>query len=444
MGVLEIGYPKPGLGFAQRGFRKIEVNTMERIVVLGGGIGGYHVAKGLMKRLQPSKAEVLLVDARPNLEYQPFLAEVVSGAIKPDRIQIPLASNIRGAKFLQARVTDLCVAAKTVSVVKADGDRALVPYDQLVVALGCETRYLPIPGLERNATGLKSVEDADFLRKKLIANIVEASRLPKGSAQRQRLLTFVVIGAGFSGVELFSELFWAARMLAKKADISKDELSFHLIDVADRIVADLPLSQSCAVVAKLESLGGRVHLNTLCQDVSDGIVRTSRGGVYPAGMVAWTAGLRPAPCLANSDLPLSRDGRLCCQADLRVVGESGVVEGVWGLGDCCRVPDKTGAGLPDGSCAPTAQHALRQARRISDNIVAVMHGGRPVDYYHENAGMVGGFGPGYGAFVSGSKKICFQGFPAWLCHRFYHALAMPSWASRFGVLADYFDARNLS
>ena len=417
---------------------------MEKIVVLGGGIGGYYVTRELMKRLNYGEAGVLLVDARPDLEYQPFLAEVASGAIRPASVRVPFCPNILGAGFLQATVTGINAAEKTVSVIRADGGGTKVSYDQLVVALGCRTYYPPIPGIAEGALGLKSVEDAELIRRGLVRNVADAARLPKGSPERARLLTFVVVGAGFSGVELFSELLWAAPRLARKVGIAENEFSFHLIDAADHIIADLPIEHSRKVIKKLESRGAHVHLETTCDSLLNGVVATSRKGLYPVGIVVWAACLAPALCLKNSDLPLTLDGRLCCLADMRATSGSGIVEGVWGVGDCCRIPDETGDGRPDGSCAPTAQHAMRQAKCLAGNVVASLRGEDLADYCHRNAGMVGGFGPGHGVFASGAKKLVFHGFPAWLCHRFYHGMAMPTIAAKRRIFADYFDRRNLA
>lgn len=418
---------------------------MQNIVILGGGLGGYYVAKGLEKTLKPGEARVTLVDVRPACVYQPFLAEVVSGAIEPRHVQTPLRRHLPRTQVVQARVEAIDSARKTVTV-SAAGERWEIPYDQLVVALGAVTKTFPTPGIAENAIGLKAVEEAQSIRNRIVAAIDTAASLPKDSPARKRLLTFVVVGGGFSGVEGFAEMCDLVRiMLKRRSSIDPAEVELHLIEAADRIMPELPPEHSAWVIKELEKRNGHVHLKTFVTDATDGVVTTSDGARYDASVLVWTAGVTASPVLKNSDLPLEPRGRLICGQDLRVrsaMGEEGeVVAGVWGLGDATCVPDATGKGLPDGSCAPTAQHAVRQARVLVQNLAATLRAenGAPelAEYYHENAGMVAGLGTGKGIFATGDKKLIIKGWPAWLMHRGYHGLALPSWERKFRVFGDW-------
>lgn len=419
---------------------------MQHIVILGGGLGGYYVAKGLDKQLQRGEARVTLIDARCACTYQPFLAEVVSGCIEPRHVLTPLRRHLPRTEVVQACVESVDTVAKQVTV-SAAGHTWQISYDQLVVALGAVTKTFPTPGIADHAIGLKAVEEAQAIRSRLIHNFDTAASLPKDSPARRRLLTAVVVGGGFSGVECFAEICDLVRiMLRRRPGIDLDEVSLSLVEAADRILPELPVEHSRWVIGQLEKRRGRVLLNTFVTDATDGVVVTSTGGQLDAGVLVWTAGVTACPALRNGNLPLEPRGRLICGDDLRVRstldGGAPIVEGVWGLGDASFVPDKTGAGLPDGSCAPTAQHAVRQAKVLVGNLVATL---RAIDgaapqlkgYYHENAGMAAGLGTGKGIFASGKKRLIIKGWPAWLMHRGYHGLALPSWERRLRVFGDW-------
>jgi NADH dehydrogenase len=416
---------------------------MQKILILGGGLAGFYTARGLEKDLRLRGTQVTLVDVRSSCVYQPFLAEVVSGAIEPRHVQTPLRRHLPRTTVLQARVEGIDAAASRVTL-SAAGESWDVGYDQLVVALGAVTKTFPTPGLAQSAIGLKTVEEAQSIRNRLVHNIETAASLPAGSPARKRLLTFVVVGGGFSGAECFAEACDLVRiMLKRRPSIKPSEVELHLVEAADRIIPELPLEHSSWVIGKLERLGAHVHLKTCVTDATDGVVTTSDGARYDAGVLVWTAGVTANPVLKNSDLPLEPRGRLVCGTDLRVRQSvepgAAVVEGVWGLGDAAFVTDLTGAGLPDGSCAPTAQHAVRQAKVLVKNLASTVLGSKVelADYRHENAGMVAGLGTGRGVFANGSKKIVIKGWPAWLMHRGYHGLALPTWERKFRVFGDW-------
>ena len=419
---------------------------MENIVILGGGLGGFYVAKGLEKQLKRGEAQVTLVDARCACTYQPFLAEVVSGCIEPRHVLTPLRRHLPRTDVVQARVEAIDSAARQVTV-SAAGQTWQIPYDQLVVALGAVTKTFPTPGIADNAIGLKAVEEAAAIRNRLIYNFDTAASLPKGGPARKRLLTVVVVGGGFSGVECFAEICDLVRIMLKhRRTIDPAEVSLNLVEATDRILPELPPEHSGWVIKQLEKRRGRVLLKTFVTDATDGVVTTSAGEKLDAGVLVWTAGVTACPAMANGDLPLEPRGRLICGDDLRVrtaMGDEGqVVPCVWGLGDASCVPDKTGAGLPDGSCAPTAQHAVRQAKVLVQNLVATLRapGGEAPElkgYYHENAGMVAGLGTAKGIFASGKKKLIIKGWPAWFMHRGYHGLALPSWERKLRVFGDW-------
>ena len=418
-------------------------NHVKRILILGGGLSGFYIARDLEKKLQDGEAQVALVDMRSACVYQPFLAEVASGAIEPRHIETPFAMHLKKTRIVRARVTSINAAEKRVTLADAHGNAFELEADALVVALGAVTRTFPIPGIAENAVGLKATEEAVYLRDNLISNLSCAAELPKGSPERTRLMTLITVGGGFSGMEGFAELFDLAYKICKKdARLDPSELNFHLIEAAEKVFPELTVAQSSKAVAHLEARGAHIHLKTCVESAQDGHVVTSDGASYDAASILWCAGAMANPVLKSSDLPLEPRGRVVCGADLRVRRDGEVLEGIFAVGDCSCVPDLTGHGLPDGSCAPTAQHSMRQSKVLTKNLLTWLRGGEMAEYRHENAGMVAGLGTSYGAFTSGAltkggAKIRFNGWLAWMAHRVYHGLALPGWERKFRVWGDW-------
>ncbi|WP_028244880.1 NAD(P)/FAD-dependent oxidoreductase [Pseudoclavibacter soli] len=411
---------------------------MTKILIIGGGYAGFYTARTLEKLLNKGEAEVTLVDARPYLTYQPFLPEVAAGSIEPRHVLVPHRRHLKTTQVVNAKVTGISNADKQVTVQAEGGEPYTLAYDVLVVTLGAVSRTFPIPGIADNAIGLKSVEEAEWIRNKVTTNFDRAANLPAGP-ERQRLLTFVVVGGGFAGIEGFAEVRGLATKLLKHyPEITEDELQFHLIEAADRIMPEVSLETAKWVIADLAKRHATVHLETQVTSAVDGVVETSKGDKFPTDVIIWTAGQMANPVLRNSDLPLEPRGRLRLRADLRATDDDGIIEGVWGAGDSTQVPDVTGNGLPfDGSCVPNAQHAVRQARRLGKNIVASLRGDQPVDYVHKPAGAVAGLGVGNGVFTGGKKKFALKGGIAWLFHRGYHGLAIPTWERKWRVFGDW-------
>lgn len=410
---------------------------MQKILILGGGFAGFHVAKGLAKSLKADEAQITLVDIRTHMCYQPFLAEVVSGSIESRHIQVPLRSHLKGVNVIEAKAKVIDSVNKKVTVKKRDRVWD-IPYDQLIITLGAVTKTFPTPGIADNAIGLKTTEEAVYIRNKIVENFSIANSMPADDPRRKRLLTFIVVGGGFSGSEGFAEMVDLCHVLLKThPNIKLEDLELHLIEAADRIMPELPPEHSQYAIDKMEERGAHVHLKTFVESAVDGVVKTSDGKEYPTDLIVWTAGTSACPVLRDSDLPLDGRGRLRVLPDLRVEGDDGIVEGVWGCGDATVCPDLSGGGLPDGSCAPTAQHALRQANQLVKNVTATIRGGELGDYCHKNAGCVAGLGAWIGIFASGQKKFIVKGPLAWCMHRGYHGFAMPTWERKLRIFGDW-------
>ncbi|MER8047295.1 FAD-dependent oxidoreductase [Streptomyces sp. NPDC094032] len=406
---------------------------MREILIVGGGYAGFYTAWGLEKKLRRGEARVTVVDPRPYMTYQPFLPEVVAGSVEARHAAVSLRRHLHRTRLVAGSVTQISHGARTVTVRPEFGPSFDLHYDVLVVTAGAVTRTFPIPGLSDQAYGLKHVEEAVAIRDRLLTSFDRAALLPHGP-ERSKLLTVTVVGGGFSGVEGFGELLaLAAALLERYPEIDVDEPAFHLVEARDRILPEVTDRPGAWVVRSLRKRGAQVHLNTQLLSAEDGRVRLSDGTEYDSGLLVWTAGNAANPIVHNhTDLPVDERGLLTVRADLRVTTDTEVVPDAWAAGDDASVPDLA-AGRPGARTVPNAQHAVRQGKRLAKNILASLRGRPAKDYVHSSLGVVATLGLGRGIFQY--RGLVIKGFPAWLMHRGYHVLAIPSWERKTRVFA---------
>ncbi len=407
-------------------------STVPKILIVGGGYAGFYTAWKLEKHLRKGEAEVTIVDPLPYMTYQPFLPEVAAGSIEARHSVVALRRHLKRTTVVTAKVTGINHANKVATITPELGEPYELEYDQIVVTAGAVSRTFPIPGIADNAIGLKTIEEAVAIRDRLMSNFDRASTLPPGP-ERDRLLTVVVVGGGFAGIEVFAELRSLASSLVKSyPEITFEDTHFHLIEAMGRIMPEVSLKTSEWVLKNLAKRGAFVHLETQVTGAIDGNIELSTGEVIPSDLIIWTAGVMANPTVVRGgDLPVEERGRIRTRADLRVGTEDEIVEGAWAAGDVSAVPDLSGGGV-GGYCVPNAQHAVRQAKLLAKNLVAVLRGELPREYNHKNLGAVAGLGLYNGVFQSGN--IALKGFIAWFAHRGYHGLAMPSWERKWRVL----------
>ena len=408
---------------------------MPKILIVGGGYAGFYTALKLEKHLGRREAEVVMVDPLPYMTYQPFLPEVAAGSIEPRHAVVAHRRHLKKTKVVTASVTGIDHASKTATITPAVGEPWQESYDLVVVTAGAVSRTFPIPGVADEAIGLKTIEEAIAIRDRITDNFVKASNLPAGP-ERDRLLTVVVVGGGFAGIELFAELRSFASALVGSFDgITIDDTHFHLIEAMGRIMPEVSLPTSHWVLKNLDQRAATVHLDTQLASAVGGVVELSTGESFEADTIVWTAGVMAHPMLKGTDLPLEERGRLRVGADLRVRTESGeIVEDAWGAGDVSAVPDLTGDGV-GGYCVPNAQHAVRQGKLLAKNLVASLRGESPREYRHKSLGAVAGLGLYVGVFQW--RKLAIKGFIAWVMHRGYHGLAIPMWERKIRVFGNW-------
>jgi NADH dehydrogenase len=402
-----------------------------KILIVGGGYAGFYTAWKLEKLLRKGEAEVTIVDPLPYMTYQPFLPEIAAGSIEARHAIVNHRSHLKSTRIISGKVTAIDHSKKTATIAPNAGAVRAEKYDQIVFTAGAVSRTFPIPGIAEHAIGLKTIEEAVAIRDRLLTNFDKAAQLPSGP-ERDRLLTVTVVGGGFAGIEVFAELRSLASDLIKDyPELEFKDTHFHLVEAMGRIMPEVALETSHWVLKNLAERGAQVHLDTQLVSAKDGVIELSTGEKFGSDLIIWTAGVMANPVLRASDLPLDDRGRLRLRADLRVEGDKGIVADAWGAGDATACPDLSGGGV-GGYCVPNAQHAVRQGKLLAKNIVAVLRGEGPTDYFHKNLGAVAGLGLNIGVFQSG--KIALKGYIAWLAHRGYHGLAMPSFERKFRVV----------
>ena len=407
---------------------------MPKILIVGGGYAGFYTALKLEKWLARGEAEVTMVDPLPYMTYQPFLPEVAAGSIEPRHAVVAHRRHLKKTRIITAKVTKVDHANKKATITPAVGEPWDIDYDIVVVTAGAVSRTFPIPGVADEAIGMKNIEEAIAVRDRLLTNFDKASNLPPGP-ERDRLLTFVVVGGGFAGIEVFGEMrSLASSLVALYPTINFEDTHFHLIEAMGRIMPEVSLKTSLWVIKNLAERGAQIHLDTQLSSAVGGKIELSTGETFESDTIVWTAGVMANPVIRNTDLPIEERGRLRVQPDLRVVGDDGVIEGAWGAGDVTAVPDLSGGGV-GGFCVPNAQHAVRQGKLLAKNLVAVIRGEDPVEYFHKNQGAVAGIGLYHGVFQSG--RLAVKGIVAWGMHRGYHGLAIPMGERKVRVFGNW-------
>jgi NADH dehydrogenase len=401
---------------------------MARILIVGGGYIGMYAARRLERRLDATAHQLTLVNPDNFMLYQPFLPEVASGLIDPRAVVVPLRRVLRRTELVVGEVQAIDVAAKRASVRLAAGEPRELGYDVLIVGAGSWSRTLAIPGLAEHGVGFKDLAEAIWLRNRVLSQLDRAAELAERSAQRAAL-TFVFVGAGFAGIEALGELEDLARAAtATIPTLERSDQRWVIVEAAARILPELEHGLAAYAADRLRERDIEIRTQTRLERIEDGVVQLSDGDTFPAETLVWTAGVRASPLAVDSGFPVDDRGRIRVDPALRVTG----VDGAWAAGDIAAVPDDHAV---RGTSPPTAQHALRQARVLADNVVATLHGGRLRRFRYENKGMLCSLGHYQG--VADPLGVRIKGFPAWFLHRSYHLAYMPTWSRKARIALDW-------
>ncbi|MGW0833541.1 NAD(P)/FAD-dependent oxidoreductase [Streptomyces prunicolor] len=415
------------------------VKERARILVVGGGYVGMYTALRLQKKLKREikrgQVEITVVSPDPYMTYQPFLPEAAAGSISPRHVVVPLRRVLDRCRVVIGEATAIDHGKRTASLStlateeEGTGTEELA-YDELVLAPGSIARTLPIPGLAEHGVGFKTVEEAIGLRNHVIEQMDIASST-RDPAIRDAALTFVFVGGGYAGVEALGELEDMARYAVRYYhNVDADDMKWILVEATNRILPEVGEEMGTYTVTQLRRRNIQVLLETRLESCADRVAVLSDGQRFPTRTLVWTAGVKPHPVLAATDLPLTPHGRLKCTAELTIEGATHA----WAAGDAAAVPDVT-ADEPGTLTAPNAQHAVRQAKLLGDNIAHSLHDEPLQTYAHKYVGSVASLGLHKGVAQVYGRKL--KGYPAWFMHRVYHLSRVPTFNRKARVLAEW-------
>lgn len=356
----------------------------KKILILGGGFAGMYTAKYLESVLKPDEADISIVNQENYSVYQPMLPEVISGSIGLTDVVSPIRRVCPRTHLIMRDVEEIDLTRKVVTVSPGFRPRRLeLPYDYLVVALGGVTSFYGMPGMIENAKPFRTLADAVALRNHLIHALEEAD-VEADPDLRAKLLTFVVAGGGFSGVEVMAELNDFVHAVKKNYTRIRDEkVRCVLVHSGDRILPEMTKDLAEFAQKILRRRGVEIVLNDRL------VAATSEKAIFKSGVEVPTKTLvstvpsTVAPVLQKLDCAKEK-GRLLVNSRLELKGYEGVV---WSLGDCASAKTKAGNVVP-----PTAQHAIREAKTVAHNIAAAMRGGASSEFAFEGLGKLGSLG----------------------------------------------------
>jgi len=400
------------------------------IVILGGGFGGIYAGLRLEKIASATEGmKVTLINRDNFFVFTPMLHEVSSGSIQTRHITIPIRTIFRCCDVQEAEIESIDLVNRRVVTVHGLRDREhchAIEYTHLLIALGSITNFYGLENVERHAMTLKTIGDAIVLRNHVIDMLEQAEIEPP--PEQEGLLTFVVAGAGFAGVELVADLNDFVHEAARHyRHVDPEQIKVVLVDPGQRILPELSEDLGEFALAKLRARGIEVRLGTRIEDASETEVTLSGGRRIRTRSLIWTAGVAPSPILAP--LPCAHDqrGRILTNEFLEVPD----YENVWAIGDCAAIPDlRSGKTYP-----PTAQHAIRQGRLVAENIAASIIGGQKRAFVYDMKSQLASLGRRSG--VANLYGIKFSGFFAWWLWRTIYLFKLPQLERKVRVALDW-------
>jgi NADH dehydrogenase len=399
------------------------MNPSQRILIIGGGFAGVYTALHLDKALAGEpQVEVTLLSSENFMLFTPMLHEVAASDLAPTDIVCSLRRLFRHVQFLEADVEKIDLSTRRVSVAYGGGYKHRdLEYDYLVIAAGSQNNFFGSAELETNTVTMKTLTDAMLLRNRIIAAMENAS-IETDEKMRRAMLTFVVAGGGFAGVETIGAVNDFVRdALRWYPALREEEVRFVLVHPKEVILPELGERLGRYAQKKLAARKVEILINTHVQSYTDGTVGLDKGDPIFAFTLIWTAGVTPGKLIA--DLPCKKEhGRLVVNENLEIPDQPGV----WALGDCAWALDPNGKPFPT-----TAQHAVREGKTVARNILASIHNQPQEPFRFKMLGQVAAIGQQTG--VAEILGFRFSGFIAWLMWRTIYLSKLPRFERKLQV-----------
>jgi NADH dehydrogenase len=399
------------------------------VVIVGGGFGGLYAARRLERRLPRHSARIQLVTDVNFLLYTPLLPGAAAGSLEPRHVVVPLREELDWTDIRLGRAVGADPDRNELHVHTVDGREETMRYDHLILTPGSVSRVLPVPGLDEHGLGFKTLADAIALRNRMLLNLEIAESLPD-EASRAEYLTVVFVGAGYAGLEGIAELQdYVADVIDRYPRCRMAGTRFVLVEARERVMTEIPAPLAEFASNELRGRGMEILTSTMLSEMDERSATLSNGEQIPTRLVCWTAGVKPAPVVRRLGVPLTEHGRIEVDATMRVTGQSNV----WAIGDAAAVPDP--AKRRRAPSPPTCQHAIRQGRRVAENVAATMRGRTPTPFRYRTLGVF--VDMGRHKAVATILGVRLRGFPAWFAARTYHLMMMPGVARKIRLGLDW-------
>jgi len=403
------------------------VSAPARIVILGGGFGGVYTARALEKLLSPGEAEICLVNRENYFVFQPLLAEVISGGIGMLDTVAPIRRLCPRTQLYVRDVEKLDLTKRSVTLAPSvfRPRSTELRYDFLVIAAGTRTDFGAMPGMADHALPFRTLGDALVLRNRVLEALEEAATEPDPEFRR-RLLTFVIGGGGFSGVEVIAELNDFLHTVAPAYGLNKGEIRCILVHSGDRILPEITPGLAEYAQKILTRRGVVIKLKDRIVSATADATQLKSGESISARTLVSTVPSGPVPLVQSLDAPKDK-GRLLVGPTLELDGHEG---SVWALGDCASIRMAGGEFAP-----PTAQHATREADTVAANITACLRSQPKRKFDFGGLGKMGSLG--HRSAVAEVLGIKVSGILAWFLWRSIYLLKMPGLDRKLRVALDW-------
>ncbi len=423
---------------------------LKHILILGGGFAGIEVLRRLQKAFQDDISIDLRLVSRDNfLLFSPMLPEVSSGMIETRHIVTPIRSFCNRARFYEANVESIDLKDKHVTISHRVGRETgpidsrthILKYDFLVIAVGGETNFFGMADLPEHAFTIKTIGDAIILRNHMINMLEQADVEDEDEDLKTSLLTFVVVGGGFSGVETVGELndFIQDSIKHYYHNIKRENAQVILVNSGTRVLPEVTEDLSEFTLQKLRENGIKVILNSRVTGATINSVKLNDGSEILTHTLIWAGGVKPGSLVANLVCERDKVGRIIANNNLEVQGIS--TTNVYALGDCASITDpNTGKPYP-----PTAQHAIQQAKVAAENIISSVksssisvqqrNNNKKKIFDYKTKGIMALIGKRNGVGILFEHKV--QGFLAWWLWRLYYLGNLPTIEKKLRVIVDW-------
>ncbi len=399
----------------------------KRFVILGGGFAGMEASRELERLLpQSDNGEIVLVNQNEYLLFTPMLTEAVGGDIAPHHIIVPLKSYTRRTKLVVGQVESIDLKNRTVSVSGLDGQTLRA--DQLVISLGATSNFHHVPGVEQGAVQMKTLEDAYRVRQNALA-LVKAAARENDPAEKDAMLTFLVAGGGYTGVETMAALNELVREAAARyPNLAHARIRMMIVEPLGRLMSEVTEDLAAYSQEQLEAAGVQVLLKTGVQSAQGDLIELTNGEKIRARTFIWSAGVEANELVSELDAPKGKS------KGLRVTAELALKEfqGVWAIGDCAEVPRPSGR----GTYGATAQNATREGKQAARNIVRLLRDQPLQPFRYKPVGELALVGRRRGVARIYNHNFC--GFTAYVLWRMVYFAKLPSMTQRIRVLSDWF------